>query len=162
MAEVKEAKEVRIKPDLEKYVNGVSGSGKRTKRCDDAIAEQLDGFTLEETFAVASKMVDVTVKDLQAKYGHLNVGMQRMNLGNRIRGAVAKLDKAHADDNKVANGITTLELECRKPRDAVAKRRSEADAARKKRDAAAAAKAEAKAKAEKAEPAAKGKTTKAA
>jgi hypothetical protein len=106
-------------------------------------------------YAVASKMAEIPVKELQEKYGHLNVGMQRMNLGNRIRGAVAKLDKAHAEDNKVASGVATLELECRKPRDAANKRAAAAEKAAADR----AAKAEAKAKAEeKKGKAAKGKT----
>jgi hypothetical protein len=150
-----EQKEVRIRPNLEKYVKGVSGSGKRTLRTNDPVAAALDGFTVEEVYAVASKMAEIPVKELQEKYGHLNVGMQRMNLGNRIRGAVAKLDKAHAEDNKVASGVATLELECRKPRDAANKRAAAAEKAAADR----AAKAEAKAKAEeKKGKAAKGKT----
>lgn len=154
MAEAEE-KEVRIRPNLEKYVKGVSGSGKRTLRANDPVAEALDGFTLDEVYAVASKMTEITQKDLKEKYGHLNIGMQRMNLGNRIRGAVAKLDKAHAEDNKVASGLATLELECRKPREAVAKRAAEAAKAAKEREAKAEAKAVAK---EKEGKAAKGKT----
>jgi hypothetical protein len=39
-------------------------------------------------------MGTVTSQDLQDKYAHLNVGQQRMNLGNRIRGSVNKMDKA--------------------------------------------------------------------
>ena len=150
-----EQKEVKIRPNLEKYVKGVSGSGKRTLRTNDPVAEALDGFTLDEVYAVASKMTDITQKELKEKYGHLNGGMQRMNLGNRIRGAVAKLDKAHAEDNSVASGTKTLELECRKPREAANKRAAAAEKAAKER----AAKAEAKAKAEeKKGKAAKGKT----
>jgi len=147
MADNNEVKAVEIKPNLEKYVNGISGSGKRTKRADDPIAAALDGFTLDETYGVASRMTDVTIKDLQAKYGHLNVGMQRMNLGNRIRGAVAKLDAAHEQDKSVATGLTTLELECRKPAEARAKRIAAAEKEAAAKAAAAEAKAEAKAKA---------------
>jgi colicin import membrane protein len=146
-------KEVRIRPNLEKYVKGVSGSGKRTLRTNDPIAAALDGFTLDEVYAVASKMTEITQKDLKEKYGHLNIGMQRMNLGNRIRGVVAKLDKAHAEDNKVASGLATLELECRKPRDAANARAKAAEKAAADR----AAKAEEKAKAEEAKGKAKAK-----
>jgi hypothetical protein len=147
MADNNEVKAVEIKPNLEKYVNGISGSGKRTKRADDPIAAALDGFTLDETYGVASRMTDVTIKDLQAKYGHLNVGMQRMNLGNRIRGAVNKLDAAHEQDNSVVAGLATLELECRKPAEARAKRIAAAEKEAAAKAAAAEAKAEAKAKA---------------
>lgn len=153
MANAKEAveegtKEVRIKPDLEKYVNGVSGSGKKTKNCGDAIAEALDGFTVEEIRSVASKMTDTPAKELEAKYEHLNVGMQIMNLRNRIRGAVNKLDKAHEGDSKVVAGIPTLKLYTEKGAAAVTKRR--AVAAKAAEDRAAKAEANAKAKATKA------------
>lgn len=117
-----EVKEVRIKPKLENYVGGVSGSGKRTKNCGDDIAQALDGFTLEEVQSVASKMRDIPVKELAAKYEHLNIGQQRMNLGNLIRGAVAKLDKAHDKDKAVVPGLKTLKINCDVFAGAVAKR----------------------------------------
>lgn len=145
MAEKEATKEVKIKPDLEKYVTGVSGSGKRTKRCKDAVATALDGFTLDETLAVASELTETPVKELQGKYSHLNVGMQRMNLGNRIRGAVAKQDKAREKDKSVANGLKLLQIACEKPR-AAADKRAVAKAAKAKE---AEAKKEAAAKAEK-------------
>lgn len=144
-----EVKAVVIKPDLTKYVNGVSGSGKKTKRANDPIAEALDGFTVEEVAAVASSMCDVPAKELLAKYEHLNVGMQRMNLGNRIRGAVAKLDKAHEADKAVVPGLKTLAINCEKGQAAVAKRTAAATKAREDREAKAAKNAEAKAKKDK-------------
>ncbi|KKN39793.1 hypothetical protein LCGC14_0739890 [marine sediment metagenome] len=122
MAEESKTKEVSIKPDLSKYVSGVSGSGKKTKRSNDPVAQALDGFTVAEVYAVACVMTDISVRDLQSKYGHLNIGMQRMNLGNRIRGAVAKLDKGHEKDKAVVAGLPTLKISCAKPREAVIKR----------------------------------------
>jgi len=158
MAEAKqeEVKEVRIKPDLEKYVNGVSASGKKTKNCGDEIATATDGFSVEELAAVASKLRDIPAKDLVAKYAHLNVGMQAMNLRNLIRGGVAKLNKAHEADKAVVAGIPTLKLECAKPQAAVAKRNAAAAAAKAAADAKAAKNAEAKAAKAAAKPA-KGK-----
>lgn len=122
MADKEEVKEVKVKPNLENYVKGVSGSGKRTMRSKDIVAESLDGFTVEETYRVAAELTDTPVKDLQTKYGHLNVGMQRMNLGNRIRGAIAKQDKAREKDKSVANGLKLLQVACGKPREAADKR----------------------------------------
>jgi hypothetical protein len=139
-----ETKEVRIKPDLEKYVNGVSGSGKKTKNCGDPVAEALDGFTVEEIRSVASRMCDIPVKELTEKYEHLNVGMQIMNLRNRIRGAVNKLDKGHEADKAVVAGLPTLALETEKGQAAVAKRRAAAAKAADERAAKAAAKAKEK------------------
>ena len=149
MAEKDEVKEVRIKPNLENYVNGVSGSGKRTKRADDAVAAALDGFTVQETADEAARMCDIPAKDLLDKYSHLNVGMQRMNLGNRIRGAVAKLDKAHEADKAVVPGLRTLGIEAAKGQDAVKRRRTAKAKADEEKSAKAAAKAKEAAKAEK-------------
>ncbi len=119
MANAKEEtapKEVRVKPDLSKYVKGVSGSGKKTMRTNDLVAAALDGFTLDECYAVAQELTDTPAKEFRDKYSHLNVGMQRMNLGNRIRGAIAKQDKAREKDKSVANGAKLLEVACEKPR----------------------------------------------
>ncbi len=157
-------KEVRIKPKLENYVTGVSGSGKRTKNCGDEIASALDGFTLEEVQKVASEMRDIPVKDLSEKYAHLNIGQQRMNLGNLIRGAVAKLDKAHDKDKAVVPGLKTLKVLCDPFAGAVAKRTKAAADAKAVREAKAAKSAEAKAATakKKAADAKKGDTKKAA
>jgi hypothetical protein len=146
---------VRIKPDLEKYVNGVSGSGKRTKNCGDDVAQITDGFTVEELAAVTSKMRDIPANDLLDKYDHLNVGMQAMNLRNLIRGAVTKLDKAHEDDKAVVAGIPTLKLLGEKGQAAVTKRQVTAEKEAAAKAAAAEKKAAAKEKAE----AAKAKAT---
>ena len=56
--------------------------------CADAIATKLRSKTLDEVYAFAAKALDETEKELRAKYKHLNAGMQRMNLGNRVRAAV--------------------------------------------------------------------------
>ena len=150
-----EAKAVEIKPDLDKYVNGISGSGKRTKRADDPVAAALDGFTLDETYGVASRMTDITQKDLKEKYGHLNVGMQIMNLRNRIRGAVNALDKAHEKDNAVVPGLEALKLHCEKGRAAANKRADAATKEKAAKEAEAAKKAEEKAAKAAAKPAKK-------
>ena len=141
MADKEEVKEVKVKPNLENYVKGVSGSGKRTMRSKDIVAESLDGFTVEETYRVAAELTDTPVKDLQTKYGHLNVGMQRMNLGNRIRGAIAKQDKAREKDKSVANGLKLLQVAGGKPREAADKRAAEKAVKAKAAEAKAAAKA---------------------
>ena len=158
MAEQEAAvKPVVIRPDLNKYVTGVSGAGKKTKRADNPVSEALDGFTVEETAAVAAKMTGIPAKELLARYAGRNIGMQKMNLANRIRGAVAKLDKAHEADKAVVPGLKTLAFEARASQDAVAARRKTKaqEAEQKAAKAAEAAKAkEAKAKAPKAEKAA--------
>lgn len=55
------------------------------KDCGDDIASKLRGMDLAEVYAFAADKLGDSVKALEAKYSHLNPGMQRMNLGNRLR-----------------------------------------------------------------------------
>jgi hypothetical protein len=80
----------------EDYVKGKVGTGKDAKvtiDCGDDLAEELRECSLEEVYALAAKELGETKKALHDKYDHLNTGMQRMNLGNRIRGARNKAAK---------------------------------------------------------------------
>ena len=61
------------------------------------VAKALEGMTSEEVYAVADGLIPEN--DFRTKYAHLNVGMQRMNVGNRIRGFVNKRDK---ENEKIA------------------------------------------------------------
>lgn len=51
----------------------------------DEVAMSLMGLTLDEVYAAASPVLGVPEPDLRAKYGHLNPGLQVMNLRNRMR-----------------------------------------------------------------------------
>lgn len=77
------------------YVKTVSAGGHFTLNNGDQLAQKLHGKELDDVYSIAAKELNETIKSLKAKYGHLNVGMQRMNLGNRIRGAMA-LEEAEA------------------------------------------------------------------
>lgn len=83
------------KYDCSKYVRKVNGranlsnSGNATMDNGDALARKLRGAALEDVYAEAAKVLGESVSALQAKYKHLNPGMQRMNLGNRMRAASA-------------------------------------------------------------------------
>lgn len=53
----------------------------------DPVAVQLrECKTLEDTYRVGADFLGVPEAELKAKYGHLNAGQQRMNIGNRMRG----------------------------------------------------------------------------
>jgi len=67
-----------------------TAAGNASVHCNDETAQKLLGKTLDECYAIAAEVCapDVTEDDLRAKYGHLNLGMQRMNLGNKIRGVL--------------------------------------------------------------------------
>lgn len=78
-----------IQADLGGYTRGegVTAGGNQTLDIGDTVANKLRGKDIEACYSIAAKAVGETVKALKDRYGHLNLGMQRMNLGNRMRGA---------------------------------------------------------------------------
>ncbi len=85
---------------LRKYAAGEAGNkpylrdnehktanGHVSVHCGDDTAKKLLGKDLDTVYALASKALKEPEASLRKKYAHLNVGMQRMNLGNRIRAA---------------------------------------------------------------------------
>jgi len=173
MAKSEEKKEQTVKADLSKYTKTKSASGAASVNNGDPVAEQLDGMDLEEVYGVANSFCNPTDKDGNSTpydYGHLNGGMQRMNLGNRIRGHVTKIDKANekaitkaqtagkdgaVDDKalakaeKVVSGIDQLVKVCKPTRKDVDARAKEAQKAADAKAKAAEKKAADEAKAEK-------------
>lgn len=81
--------------DCSQYVRKVAGKslksagGNATMDNGDELAKQLRGAELDDVYKQASIILGETQTALRAKYGHLNAGMQRMNLGNRMRAASA-------------------------------------------------------------------------
>jgi hypothetical protein len=71
--------------DISKYEKVKAPGGGVSFHNGDPVAEKLQGKDLEQVYEIAAKSLKVEVKELKAKYGKLNVGMQRMNLGNRLR-----------------------------------------------------------------------------
>jgi hypothetical protein len=138
-----------VAPDTSKYQKVKSASGGASLNNGDEVAQALTGATLDEVYRLASKALGETQKALHEKYDHLNEGMQRMNLGNRIRGAVGKMNTAEE-----GSGTEFLAGEGAFIREAVAKREEAAAAEKAKAEKAAKAKAEAKPKKKKAKKAA--------
>jgi hypothetical protein len=90
---------VRLHPNMENYVKGLGStpSGRDTIDIDDDVAQQLRGMDFETAAkAVAKAVTDLgektTAKELMEKYEHLNPGMQRMNLGNKLRGVMKRAE----------------------------------------------------------------------
>lgn len=99
--EAQEDGAVKIRPELEKYTKTKTATGNVSYHSGDFVATTLAGLSLDEVRGLAVK---VTGQDeLETKYGHLNPGQQRMNLGNRIRGAIAKRNKAN--DAEIAKAL---------------------------------------------------------
>lgn len=135
MADEKDDKVV-IRPNLENYDSVKSASGKKSRiRKGDPVAEGMIGFPLEDVYKVAD---DLGVEIPKEKYAALNPGMQRMCIGNKIRGwinketaaneaKVAKKEKAGPDPMESFNKV------CKPIRDHVAKEaKAKADEAAKK------------------------------
>lgn len=76
-------------PEYHKDNEKKTAGGNVSVDSNDEIAIKLRGKSLDEVYKLAGKALapDFTEADLRKKYRHLNVGMQRMNLGNRIRAA---------------------------------------------------------------------------
>ena len=64
-----------------------SSSGRKSVDNGDATAIELRGETLEVTYLLAAKTLEVSLISLRSRYSHLNNGQQRMCLGNLIRHA---------------------------------------------------------------------------
>lgn len=81
-----------VNPDLARYtVSEVkTASGRKAIDVNDGVATQLRGLDLSETYRAASESTGESMAALKRRYEHLNPGMQRMNLGNLIRGAASK------------------------------------------------------------------------
>lgn len=71
--------------DISGYEKVKNASGHTSYDNGDDVATKLRGKTLDEVYAYASKQLKEPEKDLRTKYKHLNPGMQRMSLGNRLR-----------------------------------------------------------------------------
>lgn len=78
----------------EKYEKPTDKKGERLKTAagnpvvdsGDEVAVALRGKDLAQVYEVVAKRIGESVPALKKKYGHLNLGQQRMNLGNRLRG----------------------------------------------------------------------------
>lgn len=66
--------------DVSKYER-VNGS----MDCADPVAKALRGMPIQEVYIQAAISTGYPAEELIQKYGHLNLGMQRMCLGNLIR-----------------------------------------------------------------------------
>lgn len=138
---------VVVKPDTSDYTKAKSAAGGQSLHNGDIVARALAGATLGQAYTLAADVMKVEVAELEDKYKNLNDGMQRMALGNRLRGWIAKTDKGDKEfgclgTNLFEDAIMPLReaIDSREKAEAEAKATKIADAKAKK---------EAKAEAEK-------------
>lgn len=119
MTEEATESEALIKIKRENYVTTRTSTGGKSLHNDDTVARGLAGLTTEDAYAIAGKFLAFPLKvskkavesleQLQDAYSGLNDGMQRMNIGNRIRARVTKIDaenvKAAAADVKAEKPV---------------------------------------------------------
>jgi hypothetical protein len=80
---------------LKKYAPGYvhdkdhkTASGNPSVHCGDDVAKKFLGKDLDAIYTMVAKATETPEADLRKKYKGLNLGMQRMNLGNRMRGVL--------------------------------------------------------------------------
>lgn len=87
-ANITERRIGNVKADVSSYVRVKTAAGHTSLHNGDAVAKKLAGKELDEVYKLVSKETDIPKTQLVARYQHLNQGMQRMNLGNVLRGAL--------------------------------------------------------------------------
>lgn len=75
-----------VEPEyLPKYREYRRGDGKVSIDNGDRVATTLREVTLEQVYKICARELGESVEALKTRYSHLNPGMQRMNLGNKLR-----------------------------------------------------------------------------
>lgn len=85
---------IEVHPDTSRYQTVRTATGGLTKICGDDISLALVGATLTEAYDFVASVVSLPREELVGRYCMLNVGQQRMCLGNLIRGAINGKDQA--------------------------------------------------------------------
>lgn len=77
----------RVHADLTQYISTDirTPSGRKSLDCGDSIAAMLRGKPLHEVYQLVADYLATDVAVLVDRYKHLNPGMARMALGNRLR-----------------------------------------------------------------------------
>lgn len=106
--------------DLSHYVKGAAktASGNKTHDSGDEVAAKYRGLSIDLVYADAAKVLGVPVNELLNKYSKLNVGMQRMNLGNRVRAKLANPEGKPKKAAKPAAPVPTVTKANAKPANA--------------------------------------------
>lgn len=76
--------------DPSHYIKAKSKSGHATLHNGDPVAQKLADMDLDDIYSYTATVLKMPKQELLDKYAHLNIGMQRMNLGNRVRAALKK------------------------------------------------------------------------
>ncbi len=84
-----------------KYEPSLSASGRKSLNTGDEIAHLLAGMEPKAVIAATELLLNLKTNELWDKYSSLNAGQQRMNAGNKIRGATKRGELTVAQVKKV-------------------------------------------------------------
>jgi len=97
--------EPKVKINRDRYKATKTATGQKSLNNGDEVAAVLEGLHVDELFKIGE---DVLGEDFAEKYAKLNVGMQRMNMGNRLRAKVRTIDADKKNEGKEGGGLATL------------------------------------------------------
>ena len=124
--------EPKVKINRDRYKTTKTATGQKSLNNGDEVAAVLEGLHVDELFKIG---VEVLGEDFTEKYAKLNVGMQRMNMGNRLRAKVRTIDAEDKNKDKEGVGLGVLTKAAKpfaKERDARVKAANEEKAAKQK------------------------------
>jgi hypothetical protein len=76
---------------LQHYVKTKKADGSTCLDNNDNVAAHLRGLELNEIYELVADKLNCSERDLMTRYSHLNLGQQRMSLGNLLRGFYTRL-----------------------------------------------------------------------
>jgi len=85
----------------ENYISTRSSSGSKSLSNGDVVALVLAGLSVADIHEICDRLMPTN--DYPSRYSHLNIGMQRMCMGNRIRGFISKRDTENDKIQSAAN-----------------------------------------------------------
>lgn len=86
----KESMAQHLRKYRQRYQTVKSYSGSASANNGDPVAKLLQGMTPKQVMEAADELLGEAKGTHEARYSHLNLGQQRMNAGNRIRGAIKR------------------------------------------------------------------------
>lgn len=93
----KESRSIVDRGAVSHYVKSKSAKGNVTLHVGDATALALEGKTLDECYAIGAATLGEDEAEMRTRWQHLNVGQQRMLIGNRMRALAKRREKEAAE-----------------------------------------------------------------
>lgn len=86
--EDKETMAEHIRKYRQRYAVSITSNQTKSLSCGDSVAKQLESKSVKEVYEIVCGELGLDIAETKKKYEHLNLGQQRMCLGNRLRAAL--------------------------------------------------------------------------